>query len=522
MSQATKNTPNQDNRGLSRRRFLQVSAAGIAAAVGTVGFDLTPEQQALVKARRQAGTLRVAWESPATLDPRQVSGDSEIAFLNAVYDYLIDWDPGANLVPRLAESWEVSDDGLVYTLTLREGATFHDGSELTIDDVIWTYNWQIADEGTVANLLSSVESIEAGEGNTVVFTLNDTNPDFLFNLADNKTVILKSGTEEFESDFNGTGPFKVSEYLPGDRAIFIPNEDYWGDVPSLETLEFIFFEDQQAGIAALQGGVVDVVLRMPNLEFLALSEDASLNAINIPTNGFDLVRLRSDIEPGNDPLVQQALKLATDRAAIFESVQLGFGAVGKDSPIGPQFAAYFNTDVDVPARDPQAARELLAEAGFPDGLELTLNVPGGGGRPDFATLLASQWEDAGIRVSIEIQDENSWYAADDWIEAQLSITGWGSRATPQFYLDTMLKSDGVWNEAHFADDEIDALIQTAGSSLDQDERINAYKEIQRIMIERGPLVIPYFFGQFMVTSTDLTGVDLHPFPGRTKFDSASI
>jgi peptide/nickel transport system substrate-binding protein len=504
---------------LTRRRFLQVSAA---AAVGTVGFDFTPEQEALVKARRQAATLRVAWESPATLDPRSVSGDSEISFLNAVYDYLIDWDAGSNLVPRLAESWEVSDDGLVYTLTLREGATFHDGSPLTVDDVIWTFEWQIADEGTVANLLSSVESIEAGEGNTVVFTLTETNPDFLYNLADNKTVILKSGTEDFETAFNGTGPFRVSEYLPGDRAIFVPNEDYWGTVPSLQTLEFIFFEDQQAGISALQGGVVDVVLRMPNLDYLALSEDAALNAIDIPTNGFDLVRLRADMAPGDNPLVQQAFKLATDRAAIFDSVQLGFGAVGKDSPIGPQFAAYFNTDVNVPERDPAAARALLEEAGHPDGLELTLNVPGGGGRPDFATLLASQWEDAGIRVSIEIQDENSWYAADDWIEAQLSITGWGSRATPQFYFDTMVKSDGVWNEAHWADDEIDALIATAGSSLDQEARINAYKEIQRIMIERGPLIIPYFFGQFMVTGSTVSGIDLHPFPGRTRFDSASI
>ena len=520
MSQVTQNDPNPNKKGLSRRRFLQISAAGLV--VGTVGFDLSPEAEALVKARRQAGTLRVAWETPATLDPRQVSADTEIAFLNAIYDYLIDWDAGSNLVPRLAESWEVSDDGLVYTLALREGVTFHDGSELTVDDVIWTYEWQIADEGTVANLLASVESITAGEGNTVVFTLSETNPDFLYNLADNKLVILKSGTEAFETDFNGTGPFRVSEYLPGDRAIFTPNADYWGDVPTLEALEFIYFEDQQAGISALQGGVVDVVLRMPNLEFLALSEDASLNAIDIPTNGFDLVRLRADMAPGDDPNVQQALKLATDREAIFNSVQLGFGAVGKDSPIGPQFAAYFNEEVSVPARDPEAARNLLAEAGYPDGLELTLNVPGGGGRPDFATLLASQWEEAGITVSIEIQDEASWYAADDWIEAQLSITGWGSRATPQFFLDTMVKSDGVWNEAHWSDEEVDALIETAGSSLDQDERINAYMEIQRIMIERGPLIVPYFFGQFMVSNGNLSGVDLHPFPGRTRFDAASI
>ena len=121
---------------LSRREFLNVFAAGAAAAVGTVSLSglggITSAQD---------GALRIAWLTPATLDPRSASGDSEIAILNALYDYLIETDAAANLVPRLASSWEQSDDGLVYTLQIRDDASFHDGSAVTVDDVLWTIQW---------------------------------------------------------------------------------------------------------------------------------------------------------------------------------------------------------------------------------------------------------------------------------------------------------------------------------------------------------------------------------------------
>ena len=110
--------------------------------------------------------------------------------MNALYDYLIETDAAANLVPRLASSWDVSDDGLTYALRIREDATWHDGSPVTVDDVLWTIQWHRDSESTVASLLSPAESIAAGEGNTVVFTLSEPNPDFLYNLTDNKFVIL--------------------------------------------------------------------------------------------------------------------------------------------------------------------------------------------------------------------------------------------------------------------------------------------------------------------------------------------
>lgn len=502
---------------VSRREFLNIFAAGAAAAVGTV--SLSPLGG--IASAQDSGTLRLAWLTPAILDPRTASGDSEIAILNAVYDYLIETDAESNLVPRLASSWEISDDGLVYTLQLRDDATWHDGSPVSVDDVLWTINWQREAELTVASLLASVNEVAAAGDHAIAFTLNEPNPDFLYNLTDNKLVILKAGAENIGVAFNGSGPFVLEEMIPGDRAIMRANESYWRGAPSIDRLEFIFFDDQQAGIAAVQGGTADGIMRLDNSSFLGFSGDANFHTTDIPTSGHHLTRLRADRAPGNDPLVQKAFKLATDRDAIWERVQLGFGAVGKDSPIGPAFGQYFLADAEAPPRDVEAAAALLAEAGYPDGLDMILHGPNSGNFPDLAQAIAAQWEEAGIRVEVQLEAENVYYA-EFWDVVDLGVTGWGARPVPQIYLDLAYHSEGPWNESHYSNARLDELIELARTSLDQDERTATYKEIQQIFLDEGPIVVPYFFAQFMVLASNISGVELQPFAGRTNLHQAVV
>ena len=501
----------------SRREFLNVFAAGAAAAVGTV--TLSPLGN-LVSAQ-DSGTLRMAWLTPATFDPRSASGDSEIALLNAVYDYLIDTDAASNLVPRLASSWDLSDDGRVYTLQIRDDATWHDGSAVTVDDVLWTIEWQTAADGSVAGLLNSVESVAAAGDSAIAITLSAPNPDFLYNLTDNKFVILKAGAEDIGTSFNGSGPFILDEMIPGDRAILSANAAYWGGAPSIDRLEFVYFADQQAGIAAVQGGSAHGIMRLDNSSFVGFSGDTDFHTADIPTSGHHLARLRADRAPGDDVRVRKAFKLATDRDAIWDRVQLGFGAVGKDSPIGPAFGQYFLAEAEVPARDPEAAAALLAEAGYPDGLDMTLHVPNSGTWPDLAIALAAQWEPAGIRVEIQLEDENNYWV-EDWLEVDLGVTGWGARPIPQLYLDLAYRSDSAWNESHYSNPRMDELIDLARESLDQAERTAAYKEIQQIFLDDGPVVVPYFFAQFMVLASGISGLALHPFAGRTNFNGVVL
>jgi peptide/nickel transport system substrate-binding protein len=388
---------------------------------------------------------------------------------------------------------------------------------LTAEDVVWTFNrLRNPDlELPTADLYSNIKEITAGDGE-VTFTLNQTNPFFLYDLSDNHALILKAETQDPATEFNGTGPFKLVNYSPEDRMELTANENYFIEgKPGVANLELIFFSDQVASVDALRGGQLDLMLRMPTPLFLTLEGEPDLTTVAIPTNGFDLVRLRADREPGNNPQVVQAMKLATDREAIFQAVSLGLGAVGRDSPIGPLFQAYYSEETPIPPRDPEAARALLTEAGYPDGLELDLHVPDTGDRPDLAVILKEQWAEAGIIVNVIVEPESVYYGENGWLEVDLGITGWGSRPVPQFYLDVMLVTGAQWNEAHFSDPELDELAALAGTTLNEEERIEAYKEIQRILIERGPIIIPYFFAQLGAIRNTFTNFELKAFAGRT-------
>ena len=503
---------------LSRREILQVFTVGVAGAVGTIALDQASVANVV---GAQNNTLRIAWLTPAQLDPRSVSGMSEIAVLNALYDYLFETDASSNLVPCLASSWERTEDGKQYTLHLVENAVFHDGSPLTAHDVEWTIQWQLDAGSTIADVLAAIESVEATGDHTVVFNINAPDPDFLFRLTEYKIVILKADAQNTGEVFNGTGPFIMEELIPGDRAVMKANENYWRGAPAIDWLEFIFFDDQQAAIAAVQGGTADGILRLDNFSFLNFTGDIRFNTLDIPTNAHHMTRIRADRPPGDDVRVRKAFKLATDRNAIWERVQLGFGAVGKDSPIGPSFAQYFLDDVQPPARDPAAAAALLAEAGYPDGLDMILHVPNSGGMPDLAQALAAQWEEAGIRVVIELEEENNYWV-QKWLEVDLGVTWWGDRVVPQIYLDLAYRSDATWNESHWHDQRLDDLIDFARSSLDEEARTAAYKEIQRLFLDEGPIIVPYFYASFMVLASHVSGVEFHPFSGRTNFHTATI
>ncbi|MFC2053681.1 ABC transporter substrate-binding protein [Chloroflexota bacterium] len=470
------------------------------------------------------GTLRVAMQPLVQTDPALISSDSEVLVANHIYDYLVDVDPQSNPVPRLATEWDVSEDGLVYKFALAEGVTFHDGSPLTAQDVVWTFN-RLRDpdaEYPTSDLYANIESIEATGDQEVIFTLNQPNPFFLYDLSDNHALVMKAETEN-ATRFNGTGPFVVTNYSPEDRIEMTANINYWAEgQPNLAGLEIIFFADETAAVDALRSGQVDLSMRMSAALFESLKNEQGVITIDIPTNGFDLVRLRSDRDPGSDPKVIEAFKLATDRDAIFNLVTQGYGAVGRDSPIGPLYSAYYSEDTPIPARDVEAARQLLADAGYPDGLTLDLHTPDTGNRPDLAVVLKEQWAEAGIDVNVLVEPESVYYGDDGWLEVTLGITGWGSRPYPQFYLDVMLVCDAKWNESHFCDEEFDRLAMTASTTLDEDERVQAYADIQELLIERGPVIIPYFFGQFAAISDKFEGFELKAFAGRTDFRDVSF
>jgi peptide/nickel transport system substrate-binding protein len=470
------------------------------------------------------GLLRVTAFPIAQTDPAFISSDAEVLIASQVYDYLLDVDAGNEIQPRLATGWTQGEDGLTYTFALAEGVTFHDGSPFSAQDVVWTFDrLRDPDSGyPTADLYRNILDIQATGDLEVTFTLSETNPFFLYDLSDNHALILKANTEN-PGDWNGTGPFVVTAYQPESRIVMQANERYFVEgQPRLAELQILFFSDQSAAADAVRGGQADLIMDLSTPLYEGLRDRSGLEALDIPTNQFAVVRLRTDQPPGDDPRVVEAFKLATDLEAIFRLVQQGYGAVGRNTPIGPVYREYYTEDVPVPGRDPDAARQLLADAGYPDGLDIDLHLLSTLNFPDLAVVLKEQWAGAGINANVVTLPESVYYGQDQWLEVPLGITGWGHRPYPQFYLDVMLTCDAIWNETRFCHPEFDRLAALAGRSLDEQERVEAYHEIQRILIEEGPMIVPYFFAQYAVIREGFDGFELHPFSGRTDLRQVGV
>lgn len=473
-------------------------------------------------------SLRVAAQPIVNIDPAFIASDSEVMVANAVYDYLVDVDERNQIQPRLALDWEVGADGLTWTFTLTKDAAFHDGSQLTAADVVWTFSRLRDTEGLpTQSLYQNIVTIEAINEHQVRFVLSEPNPFFLFDLTDNHALILQEGTLDADQNLNGTGPFKLVEYQPGSggRVLLEANDDYFiKDQPKIRSLEILFFDDEVAELNALRSGQVDIITQVSTPLFQSMQELEGIETFEVATNAFPILRLRTDQPPGDDPKIMRAMKSAIDREGIFDLVQHGYGAIGRDHPVGPLYLeqGLYAPDIQALEKDLARSRQLLAEAGYEDGLQLTLELPEAQNFPDLAVVLKEQLAEIGIELEIVVYPESVYYGGSDWMDANFGITGWGSRPYPQFYLEVMLTCDGQWNESRFCDSEFDQLVSIAGSSMDEAERREAYHQIQEILVERGPIVVPFFFAQLGAQRDSVEGFQMKPFPGRSDFRPVTI
>ncbi len=476
------------------------------------------------------GTLRVGWTPPINLDPALYTDAPDASIGRAVYDYLYTVDQHAQLVPSLVKSSTVSDDGLTYTLTLQSGVKFHDGSALTADDVKFTIQrLQDPKLGSPAkSLFAGVTAVDVVDPQTIKFTLKAPSASFLANLADFHVAILKNGTTDPTKDFNGSGPFITSadQIDTTSGATFTANPNYWktGE-PKVAKLQFVFNQDVSALVQALKGGQLDFVARIPVELFPDLQKDSSLTAIDIPTNLFPNIRLRADRKPGSDPNVRKAFRLALDRQALNQAVYSGLAAPGYDFPIGPLYKTLYSVPANFPARDVAQAKQLLATAGYPNGLTIDLYAPHAEFNSDeLAQAVQQQLKDAGITVNIHIVESGVYYGNDpnNWLDADFAITGWATRPDPQTYFTLMYRSDGIWNEAHWSDPAVDKLIDQAGQETDVTKRAALMSQLQAIFVDHGPSFIPFFRPLLAAQSAKVTGIEVEPDPGLTSFADATI
>lgn len=437
---------------------------------------------------------------PPHLDPTSAAAGAidQIVYAN-IFEGLTRFGPDGSVNPGLAESWTISGDGTVYTFKLREGASFHDGTSLDASDVVFSLDRARADDSVNAQkaLFAGIETVEAVDDLTVAVTLSAPQGNFLFNMAWGDAVIVApESIEGIKTNPVGTGAFRFSDWVQGDRIDIVRNEDYWGEPAKLDSATFKFVSDPNAAFAAMMAEDLDAFYSYPAPENLASFEaDPRFSVLEGSTEGETILAINHKTEPLGDIRVRQAIAHAIDRRAIIDGAMFGYG-----TPIGTHFAPHNPDYVDLTglsAYDPELARQLLAEAGYPDGFSTTLKLP----PPSYARrggeIIAAQLREIGIETEISNLEWAQWleqvfrgYDFGLTIVSHTEPMDIGIYARPDYYFQ-------------YDNPDFQKLIETLSVENDPGARSELLKKAQTIIAD--DYVNAYLF-QLALLSVSKTGL----------------
>ncbi len=463
-----------------------------------------------------AETIRWARASDAlTLDPHSQNQGVTHNFAHHIYETLVDRDDEGTLQPRLALSWEVkADDPTVWVFRLREGVTFHDGAPFTAEDVVFSLDRARSEASNMRQLHVDVEEVTAVDDYTVEVRMAGPSPLYPNNLTNtfimdrewseaNDVVEVQdyaAGQDNYAvRNTNGTGPYILQSREVDVRSVLVRNDNHWAETPP-EVSEIIYLPitDAATRVAALLSGEVDIVQDVPVQDVDRLQGTDGIKVETGPENRviyfgyrFGEEPLRSsnitDRNPFNDPLVREAMELAIDRDAIQQVVMRG-----QSVPTGvatPPFVNGWTEELDAyPAVDIDRARELLAEAGFPDGFSVTLDTPNNRYVNDEAIsqAVAGMLGRIGIQVTLASRPiaQHSPLVLNN--ETEFYLLGWGVPTFDSAYIfndlvHTKEGDFGAYNVGLYSNPELDAKIQSLGSEIDLDARNATIAEIWEVV-----------------------------------------
>ncbi|MBP3040319.1 ABC transporter substrate-binding protein [Bacillaceae bacterium Marseille-Q3522] len=459
----------------------------------------------------EGGTVRIAMSTEVdNLDPYQSAATDTSSMMNNVFDGLLDTNEAGELVPAIAKSYKISDDGLAYTFQLNEGVVFHDGSELTAEDVVYSYSKLAGLNGgePLNSQFAIIESIEAPSDLEVVIKLKEKNSAFL---AANIIAIVPSDYEEQSTKPVGAGPFKFEEYTVGQELRLSKNEDYYNKdkIPHVDEIQFKIMPDSESAILAMQAGDIDIIPGISSQGLLQLGD--AINTVSGPQNMVQLMALNNNVQPLNDVRVRKAINLAIDKDTIIDTV-----AEGKGTKLGSNFSPamdfYYESGLeDVYAPDTDEAKSLLAEAGLEDGFTLELTVPSDYQfHVDTAQVIAEQLGKIGIKVDINLIEFSSWletvYTNEQY---QATIIGFTGKLDPYEIL-RRYTSDYGKNFVNFSNPDYDALISQALAATDKNKMADIYKEAQRMLTEQAASVFIMDPDRTIAMKKGLEGLKMYP------------
>ncbi len=506
---------------MGTRRFGRTAAPVAAAAAialmvsscsgGSSSTDTATDTATDTTSAAAGGDLVIGVTSdPDTLLPWTATQFQAVNVLQTMYGTLTEFDEDLNVVPGLAESWDVSDDGLTVTFHLREGVTFADGAEFDSADVVYSLE-AIKDEATAAvsaATLSAVESVEATDASTVVLTMASPDAALFANLAVVNMAMLNSDDSltDLESAPNGTGAFAFSERTPSESLTVVRNDNYWGDPAPLDSVEFRVIPDETSIVSALQSGNVQLAVFDDPL-VAQTAESDTITITDTPQLSYHVLQLNAAVAPFDDLNVRLALQCAIDRQEVLDTAAQGEGEI-----TGPITSPAYKSDPNdrvCPTKDLDKAKEYLEAAGYGEGeLAFDLMVSQG----EYSTSVAeaqnvqSQLAEAGITVNLDVLESGTY--VDRWVAADFgaAIALNGGRPDPDGMYSRYFTSTGNLNKvAGYSSPELDELFAEGKATSDVETRKEIYTKVSEELEDNAAWIWLFTSYSYTATAEGVTG-----------------
>lgn len=474
------------------------------------------------------GSLVVAiqqGDANSGLDPVNMIDLGTYNVLAQSFEPLVGVDPDGNIgTTGLAESWEPNETGDVWTFRLREGPVWSDGSPVTSADVAATMDRLAAQGNAGLAGVIDVGAVDASDPRVAVFTLLEPNGNFpvlvsLFNAQALITPADYSDGTTLDQRPEGSGPWRLDSFDASTFSIrFVRNPDYWGPQPTIESTELRGFADLSTAITAMQSRDIDVIQQFTVLAGGSLLEDADFTVLTPPASTHRQVWFNTQQGQFTDVRLRRAVAWAVDRPFMVETLFQGRAEVGNDHPVLSSLP-FFDPDA-VPQReqDLEQARQLVADAGA-EGLTTAISTGDILEIPQLAAIIQQNIQAVGIDSAVNTQSNSTFYG-DAWCpganesdatlpcdnSAEFGIVDYGHRPTPDVFFSSALATGGVWNSSNWSNEEFDQRLSEYRRSIDVEGQQAAVGEMQKILWNEVPIVMPYFYNYLSGHDATVTGV----------------
>lgn len=489
------------------KRFKAVSTALLILATMAIALcgckgDKTEDSSSSI-------TIGIPQDLEDSLDPHKAvaAGTKEILF--NIFEGLVKADSKGDLIPAVAESYIISEDGKTFTFTLRSGVKFHDGTDVTADDVLFCIA-KNADASNGEPLISAFSNIDEykADGNNIVISLKEADPDFLQYMT---MAIIPKANDKADTNPIGTGPYKYVSRSAQENIILKAFDQYWGEKAYISDVTLKICANADSIVMDLLGGSIDFFARITSAQVAQL-QNADFEILEGTMNLVQAMYLNNDFEPFKDVRVRQALCYAVDQKEI---IDICFD--GKGSPVGssmfPAFGKYYIEETnDVYNTDIDKAKELLTEAGYPDGFSFSISVPSNY-QPhiDTAQVIVEQLKKIGVDAKISLIEWDSWLS-DVYVGRNYEATVVGvdaSSMTARAMLERF-DSESSKNFVNFKSEKYDELIRKAIASTDDEEKTKLYKECEWVLTNEAANVYVQDLAEFVAIRKNYTGYEFYP------------